>query len=80
MLINKLLFQSIIEEEKKLLHLIFFFFTSLRSFLVLTADEQSTQVISINIELRNSNVIEVFLKSFESIPGRTEINNGKTNV
>jgi hypothetical protein len=56
------------------------FLTSVRSVRVLTADEQSTHVISIRIALRNWNVTAVFLKSLESIPGRTAISNGKTYV
>ncbi len=80
MLINKLLFQSIWRKKKKFYIDFKIILTSLRSVLVLTADEQSTQVININIELRNWNVTDVFLKSFESIPGKTDINNDNTNV
>ncbi len=53
------------------------FLTSVRLFLVLTADEHSTHVISIRIALRNWNVTAVFLKSLESMPDRTAISNGK---
>lgn len=52
--------------------------TSVRSLRVCTADEQSTQVISMKIVLRNSNVTVVFLKSFKSIPGKTVIIIGNT--
>ena len=55
-----------------------FNFTSVRSFRIVTADEQSTQVIMIRIVSRNSSVAEVFTVSFKSIAGRTDMSNGKT--